>query len=225
VTRKTPHNSAKNIANQQRAATQLQSGLTQMGLESELRPSAQALLLQYANELLRWNKAYNLTAVIDLESVVARHLLDSLSILPWLQSGLTLDVGTGAGLPGIPLAIARPTQSFVLLDSNDKRMRFLRHIVRLLSLSNVDLVTARAEQWHTDESLQQVVTRAFAPLPRQLEWCGSLLQQGAVLLAMTGKNDPEQLRNWPAGYTLRDSHALTIPGTIGARHLLEIIKA
>ncbi len=218
------HDNVNGKPDQQLAAVQLLAGLRAMNLESELDQAAQVLLLRYAVELLHWNKAYNLTAVTDLQAVVSRHLLDSLSILPWLKPGLTVDVGTGAGLPGIPLAIARPGQQFVLLDSNGKRMRFLAHILRLLALTNVELVTARAEQWTTRQPLAQLVTRAFAPLPRQLQWCGSLLHTDTVLLAMIGKNDPAQLRNWPAGYTLRDSHTLAVPGNAGARHLLEIIK-
>ena len=114
----------------QRAATQLRSGLSEMSIQ--LGEGALEPLLRYAHEMIRWNKAYNLTAVSAVDQVVSRHLLDSLSILPWLKPGLTLDVGTGAGLPGIPLAIARPEQDFVLLDSNGKRMRFLAHIKRSL---------------------------------------------------------------------------------------------
>lgn len=218
------------------AAQQLEAGLQAMGLQ--LAETAQSDLLFYASEMLRWNKAYNLTAITTPKAVVARHLLDSLSVLPWIGPGLTVDIGTGAGLPGIPLAIAKPEQKFILLDSNGKRMRFLAHILRSLKIKNVELVTARAEQWQPDPAMPadpaesgaitQLVTRAFAPIPRQLEWCSSLLTPGVTLLAMTGKDDPDQLRNWPAGYTLRHSHPLTVPetigGTIGARHLLEIVR-
>lgn len=207
----------------QKAGLLLQAGLDTMNLS--LPAIAQQQLLQYTSEMLRWNKAYNLTAVTAIDAVVSRHLLDSLSVLPWLVSGLTLDVGTGAGLPGIPLAIARPDQKFVLLDSNGKRMRFLAHIKRQLQLDNVELVTSRIEQWEPEEVLQQIVTRAFAPLEKQLEWCSELLQPGVCLLAMTGKLDTQQLRNWPVGYTLRDSHSLIVPGTDAARHLLEIVRA
>lgn len=202
----------------------LADGLAELQLLDEVKPLQQSQLLDYAAELLHWNKTYNLTAVTSLQAVVSRHLLDSLSILPWIRLGLTVDVGTGAGLPGIPLAVVRPDQAFVLLDSNGKRMRFLAHVVRLLKLENVELITARAEQWQPDAAPVQVVTRAFAPLPRQLEWCAGMLASGARLLAMTGRHDPAQLRNWPAGYTLRHSHELRVPGTIGARHLLEITK-
>ncbi len=209
-----------------KAAQRLSTGLQAMDIT--LPDSAQPQLLTYANEMLRWNKAYNLTAITKPDAVVVRHLLDSLSILPWVQAGLTVDIGTGAGLPGIPLAIAKPEQMFILLDSNGKRMRFLAHILRVLKLKNVQLATARAEQWQPDsdvsQSLTQVVTRAFAPISRQLEWCSSLLTDGVTLLAMSGKDDPNQLRNWPAGYTLRHSHPLTVPGTVGARHLLEIVR-
>lgn len=207
----------------QSAAKQLEDGLSVLG--QALDATAQNRLLDYAQQMLRWNRAYNLTAVTEPAEIVSRHLLDSLSILPWIEPGLTVDVGTGAGLPGIPLAIALPRQPFVLLDSNGKRMRFLAHILRTLHLDNAELVTARAEQWRSNQTITQVVSRAFAPLPRQLEWCGGLLGDGARLLAMTGKHDAAQLRNWPAGYTLRHSHRLTVPGNSGERHLLEIVTA
>lgn len=220
------HHNVNTSTDWRAAAQRLNTGLQAMGIT--LPVSAQSDLLTYASEMLRWNKAYNLTAVTKLDAVVVRHLLDSLSILPWVKAGLTVDIGTGAGLPGIPLAIVKPEQTFILLDSNGKRMRFLAHILRVLKLKNVELVTARAEQWQPDssaaESIVQVVTRAFAPVPRQLEWCSPLLSDGVTLLAMSGKDDPDQLRNWPAGYTLRHSHPLTVPGTVGARHLLEIVR-
>jgi len=206
----------------QKAGLILQAGLQVMDLS--LPMVAEQKLLKYTSEMLRWNKAYNLTAVTAIDAVVSRHLLDSLSVLPWLAPGLTLDAGTGAGLPGIPLAIARPDQPFVLLDSNGKRMRFLAHIKRQLQLDNVELVTSRIEQWKPAESLQQIVTRAFAPLEKQLELCAGLLQPGVCLLAMTGKLDTQRLRNWPVGYTLRDSHSLIVPGTDAARHLLAIVR-
>ncbi len=225
MVRQSAHNNVNDDSVPAAVRQLLHEGVVEMNLEAKIDQQVQAALLRYASELLRWNKAYNLTAVTDLQAVVTRHLLDSLSVLPFLKPGLTVDVGTGAGLPGIPLALALPEQPFVLLDSNGKRMRFLAHIQRILSISNIELITARAEQWSTRQQIVQVVTRAFAPISRQLEWCAELIQQDTVLLAMTGKNEPAQLRNWPAGYTLRHSQALAVPGTQAARHLLEIIRA
>ncbi len=223
MTRFTEHHNLKLPPDWRAAASLLTAGLDDLQLV--LPADAVQQLLYYGAEMLRWNKAYNLTAVSSVDEVIKRHLLDSLSILPWLRPGLTLDVGTGAGLPGIPLALALPEQPFVLLDSNGKRMRFLAHIQRQLQLTRVELVTARVEQWQPPELVVQVVTRAFAPLDRQLQWCAAVLEGGARLLAMTGKNHAEQLRNWDAEYTLRGAHKLAVPGASGERHLLEIVRA
>ena len=158
----------------------LAGGLRELGLS--LDDAQQQALLAYRDLLVKWNRAYNLTAVRDPGEMIQRHLLDSLSVLAHLDDRDTLDVGTGAGLPGIPLAIARPDLRFVLLDSNGKKTRFVRHARRELGLSNVEVVNTRVEQYRNAPS--QIISRAFAALPDMLQALAPLITDGSRVLAM-----------------------------------------
>jgi 16S rRNA (guanine527-N7)-methyltransferase len=170
----------------------------------------------------KWNKAYNLTAIVDPKKMVTHHLLDSLAIQPYIQGHLILDVGTGAGLPGIPLAIANPNKRFVLLDSLQKRITFLQQVIYDLQLENVTVVQARVEDYQNDENFDQIITRAFASLPEMLMLSGHLASGSTQFLAMKGGNYQEELELLLDTYTITGIHRLNVPGLDADRHLLII---
>ena len=176
------------ITEQQRIAETLSDGMRQLGVQI---PSAG--LLVYLNLLHKWNQAYNLTAVRDLDSMVTRHLLDSLAILPWVKGPHLLDVGSGAGLPGIPLALALPELHVVLLDSNGKKIRFLQEVKRVLSLDNVDIVQTRVENYHPSHGFDTVTSRAFSNLEQMIDWTHHLIAADGLWLAMKGKHPEDEL--------------------------------
>ena len=167
---------------------QLEEGLKQFDLSSLLEPLFSYLLL-----LNKWNAAYNLTAVRDLDSMVNKHILDSLAILPWLKGSKILDVGTGAGLPGIPLAIAKPEIKFVLLDSNGKKTRFLSEVKRQLDLKNLEIVQFRVENYHPNEGFDTVISRAFSSLEQMIHWTQHLIAKDGLWLAMKGRYPDAEL--------------------------------
>jgi len=160
----------------------LQDGIDQLGLQVPVQP-----LLTYLGLLHKWNHAYNLTAIRDIDSMVTRHLLDSLAILPWIKAPKLLDVGTGAGLPGIPLAIGLPDVQVVLLDSNGKKVRFLQEVKRVLSLNNVEIVQTRAENYHPAHGFDTVTSRAFSDLKQMVDWTEHLIAPNGIWLAMKGR--------------------------------------
>ena len=192
-----------------------------MGLE--LPPDGPAQLASYIDLLERWNRVYNLTAVRDPEAMVSRHILDSLSILPWLRGPRVLDVGSGAGLPGIPLALARPDLEFSLLDSNGKRTRFLQQVVTALSLANVRVIQSRAEQFR-ETPFDCITSRALAPLSDMLKWCERLCQPDGLLLAMKGARPEEELATVPTGWSAT-VHALRVPALDAQHHLVVLTRA
>ena len=184
-----------------------------------LDPALAGPLLRYLGELVLWNKAYNLTAVRDPVEMVTRHLLDSLAILPHVE-GRAVDVGSGAGLPGIPLAIANPALHVTLLDSNGKKARFLRHAQRTLPLGNVEVVEARAEAFAPPQRFDTVVSRAFSALGDFLEATAALGGDGARWLAMKGKLDRKELAVVPPGFRVGQEIQLHVPGLDEERHLI-----
>ncbi len=184
-----------------------------------LDPALAAPLLKYLGELVLWNKAYNLTAVRDPAEMVTRHLLDSLVVLPHVE-GRTLDVGTGAGLPGIPLALANPALNVTLLDSNGKKTRFLRHVQRALPLTNVKIVEARAEAFQPPARYDSVITRAFGSLREFLETTARLGAEHGRWLAMKGKLDRKELADVPPGFRVEREIQLRVPGLDEERHLI-----
>lgn len=199
----------------------LRAGLSRLGLD--LDPAGQRLLLAYLDLLSRWNRAYNLTAVDEPLAMVDRHLVDSLSILPWLDGREIVDAGTGAGLPGVPLAVARPGSRFILVDSNGKKVRFLRQVRRELGLDNIVPVQARLEEVVPDSAPDQVVARALAPLPRLVGQLGHLLAGGASLLAMKGRLEDEECAAVPDAYNV-ERIELNVPGADSARSLAILRK-
>ncbi len=167
---------------------QLKQGLIKLNLNLDMEP-----FLAYLALMDTWNRAYNLTAIQDPVERVGRHILDSLAILPWLQGSRMIDVGTGAGLPGIPLAIARPQDTFVLLDSNGKKTRFLLEVKRALSLKNVEIVNLRAEQYRPAQRFDTVMSRAFSELKQMLTWTEHLIAPEGIWLAMKGRYPTDEL--------------------------------
>lgn len=160
----------------------LEDGLCQFGLESISTPLTEYLFL-----LKKWNLAYNLTAVRDLPSMVNKHILDSLAIVPWLRGARIIDVGTGAGLPGIPLALAKPEIHFVLLDSNGKKTRFLNEVKRQLNINNLEIVQFRVENYRPEQGFDTVLSRAFSSLVQMIQWTQHLIANQGIWLAMKGR--------------------------------------
>lgn len=192
----------------------LHAGLDALG--QTLDPATRTRLLDYLDELVRWNRAYNLTAVATPEAMVERHLLDSLTLRPFLCGRRIVDAGTGAGLPGLVLAVAEPAREFLLVDSNGKKIRFLRHVARRLELDNVQPVQARLEAPGAAPVPDEIVARALAPLGRLVEWTAAWLAGGARLLAMKGRLDAAERCALPDAYNV-EVHPLTRPGQREAR--------
>ncbi len=199
------------------------AGSEQLGLR--LPTEAIACLAVYLALLERWNRAYNLTAVRDPAAMVVRHLLDSLSILPWLDGPRVLDVGSGAGLPGIPLAVARPDCEFCLLDSNGKRTRFLTQVVAELRLPNVCVVRNRVEDYRPVILFNSVVSRAFATLADMVAAAGRLCVPEGRLLAMKGVFPDDELARLPLGYRVAGVYPLHVPSLDAERHLVHLALA
>lgn len=170
--------------------------------------------ITYLTLLNKWNKAYNLTAIRSLEGMVTHHVLDSLAILPWIKGPQLLDVGTGAGLPGIPLALAVPSLNVVLLDSNGKKIRFLREVKRTLELTNVEIVQTRAEAYHPPSGFDTVTSRAFSTLESFVHWTRHLLSEKGIWLAMKGRYPDTELEAMNTPYRVE---TYTVPGIIGDR--------
>lgn len=201
----------------------LVQGIAALGLT--LDSAQQERLLAYLALLVKWNKAYNLTAIRDPLEMVTKHLLDSLAVLPHLHGTQVLDVGSGAGLPGIPLAIADPAREFTLLDSNGKKTRFLLQAKGELGLSNLSVVHSRLEQYRPGQLFDTVTARAFASLADMTAGTAQLLAPGGSLLAMKGEFPQAELDALPLGFVVREIIALTVPGLEAQRHLVRIAPA
>ncbi len=191
----------------------LDQGLLDMGLDGEIDPLARERLLRYLEELMLWNRTHNLTAIREPAAAIYRHLLDSLSLLPFLPSGRPVyDIGSGAGLPGIPLAIARPQQSFVLVEPAGKRVAFLRHVLPLLDLEQVRIYPQRAEELRYVDRMV-LVSRATAALADFLVMVEGCLQPGVAFLLAKGPAWAEELRALPAEWAARFvAQPLAVPG-------------
>ena len=203
----------------------LDAGLDALCLDAALAEP----LLAYLALLSRWNRTYNLTAIRDPEEMVTRHLLDSLAMHPYVQPGALADLGTGPGLPGIPLAIVRPDLQVTLVESNGKKARFLREAVRTLGLANARVAESRAEavdvQVHNGGAAYDAITaRALDTLPGIIKVGGHLLKPGGKLLAMKGIKPDEEIAALPAGWTVSALHALSVPGLVGDRHLVIVTR-
>jgi 16S rRNA (guanine527-N7)-methyltransferase len=205
-----------------RLSNLLARGLAELDLH--LTGAQQAALLGYIGLLAKWNRAYNLTAIRDPAVMVPRHLLDSLTVLPLLCGDRVLDVGTGAGLPGIPLAIARPDVRFTLLDANGKKIRFVRQAVLDLGLTNVTPVQSRVESYQAAEPFSCIVSRAFASLADMLGATGHLLAAEGCWVAMKGPAEGEERSALPAGFAVT-TRAVRVPGLAADHRLLAIVRS
>ncbi|MDE2449763.1 MAG: 16S rRNA (guanine(527)-N(7))-methyltransferase RsmG [Gammaproteobacteria bacterium] len=183
-----------------------------------------ARLHQLLEELAHWNRRFNLTAISDLESMVSHHVLDSLAVHRYLHGDSIADVGTGAGFPGLPLALVNPERRFSLIDSNGKKIRFVAHAVRTLGLVNVDPLQARAEMLRPERPFDTVLARAFAPLPELLEAVAPLCGSETRVLAMKGKWPQGELDSLPPQWRVAESHDLTVPGLAQARCLIVLMS-
>jgi len=190
------------------------SGLDQLGIQAN--DILADKLRAFVDDLVKWNKVYNLTSIREPEQILTQHIFDSLSVYPYLDGARIIDVGSGGGFPGIPLAMLMPKMLFTLLDSNGKKTRFLQQMVINHGLSNCDVVQSRAESF--TPQFDAVICRAFAALPDIVSFAGHLVSNEGVLLAMKGQL--EESHPLPAGFRVMDIHRLTVPGMCAERHLV-----
>lgn len=205
--------------------TILTSGLAALSLE--LSDTQQQQLVDYVVMIDKWNKAYNLTSVRDPKQMMVKHILDSLAIVPHLSSSAgenIIDVGTGPGLPGMPLAIAFPNKSFTLLDSLGKRVRFMTQCVHTLKLTNVTPVQSRVEEHNGEKPYDIVLSRAFASLKDMLHWCEHLVDSDGQFLALKGQFPQEEIDEVSDHFQVSRTENLTVPNLVGERHLVWLKK-
>jgi 16S rRNA (guanine527-N7)-methyltransferase len=200
------------------SAAQLARGIAELGLQ--IPAEIQTKLTDYLALIAKWNRVHNLTAVRDGAKMVSVHALDSLAISPHVQAASVLDVGSGAGLPGIPLALLWPHARVVLLDSNHKKAAFLRQAAIELGLQNVEVVCERVELWQSAQKFELVISRAFSDLPEFLKLAGRLCAGQGVIAAMKGVYPDEELAQLPAAFKLRAAIPLKVPGLSAERHLI-----
>ncbi len=198
----------------------LEDGILELGLEERL--GGDELLMEFVAELMNWNRVYNLTSVRKPTDIVTRHILDSLSILEHLRGDRILDVGTGAGLPGIPLAIACPEREFVLLDSSSKKLRFVQQTLGILKLDNVTLENARVDEYQPENLFDTIVCRAFSDLPDFYRNTSRLCNSGGCILAMKGVYPMTEVESLDDRSVISDVVALKVPGLDAERHLVKM---
>lgn len=201
----------------------LRNGLTSLG--QDVPSGAAETLLEFLHLLAKWNKTWNLTAVRDPLEMVPRHVLDSLSVRPWLKGRRIADIGSGAGLPGIPLAIAEPERQFVLIDSAAKRTRFMTQAAATLGLANVEVIRSRAEDYRPDSGFDTVISRAFASLADFTAAAGHLSLSGGQLLAMKGRFPGDEIAQLPADWRATGVETLAVPGLEAERHVVVLHAA
>ena len=199
---------------------QLASGAAQLGLS--LPHQSQNKLLEFLTLLEKWNRVYSLTSVREPAQMVSQHLLDCLAIVPHVSASSALDLGSGAGLPGIPLALALPNVQVTLLDSNQKKAAFIRQAVIELGIDNASVACSRVQGWQPGRLYDLIVSRAFSDLGEFVGVAGHLLGPDGALAAMKGAYPEEELGHVPPGFRLRAVHRLAVPGLAAERHLVMI---
>ena len=177
-------------------------------------------LIQLVQLLHKWNKAYNLTSVRDPLEMLVKHILDSIVVSPYLQGDHFIDVGTGPGLPGLPLAIINPTKQFVLLDSLGKRISFIRNAVRELGLTNVEPVLSRVEEYQPEQKFDGILSRAFASLKDMTDWCHHLPKENGYFYALKGIYHEDEVQELDKKFEVKDVITLNVPELVGERHLI-----
>ena len=198
----------------------LRAGMVSLGLEAS--GDGAATLAQYVGLLARWNEAFNLIGPCSPDEMVARHMLDSLTALPYLAGATVLDLGTGAGLPGIPLAVLDPHRRYTLLDSKGKKTRFVTQAIGELGLDNVAVVQARAETFAPELPFDTVITRAFSSLEHFVQSCQHLTGAGGRLVAMKGHYSDEELKPLLQTVTSIEVSSVDVPGLDAERHVVII---
>ncbi len=201
----------------------LTAGAAALGIELSEQQAAQ--LIRLLDELDDWNQRMNLTAIRERTAQITKHLLDSLSVQPFLHGERILDVGTGAGFPGLPLAIVNPSRQFTLLDSTAKKLKFIDHVAALLELPNVQTVHTRAENFRPAQRFDIVLSRAVGPIEQFVKWTGHLSVGGGRLLAMKGREPAAELEKLPSGWKVAAIHRLNVPALDEQRHLVEICRS
>ena len=181
-------------------------------------------LKQYVDLLHRWNKTYNLTSIREPRQMIPVHIFDSLSVAPYIEGKNCLDVGSGGGLPGIPLAIMQPQRQFTLLDTNGKKTRFMQQAVIELGLNNVKVVHARVEEYQFDQLFDIIISRAFASVVNFINTSSKHLAENGQILAMKGQYPEDELSLLPPEFTVKYSKILTIPDLLGSRCIISFIK-
>jgi 16S rRNA (guanine527-N7)-methyltransferase len=201
---------------------ELQRGISSLSLNcnEEMLSS----LLAYIDLLKKWNSAYNLLGGNESDSLVSRHILDSLSINPYLEGNLIADIGAGAGLPGIPLAILNPDKNFVLIDSNGKKTRFMFQAKIQLGLDNISIENCRIEHYQSIQQIDMVMCRAFSTLADALTMLQPIFSDECKLLAMKGLYPEDEIARLPDGFELSKSIKLDVPGSESQRHLIEVMR-
>jgi 16S rRNA (guanine527-N7)-methyltransferase len=184
----------------------------------------QLQLIRYVLMMHKWNKAYNLTSIRDPKNMVIKHVIDSIVVAPFLDKIYYIDVGTGPGLPGIPLAIMCPDKQFILLDSLGKRVRFMKQVAYELKIENIQPVQSRVEDYFPDVKIDGVLSRAFASLKDMLHWCQHLVDSDGVFIALKGQLTTAELDELPLEFTLLETVKLDVPDLEGARHIVKIKK-
>ncbi|MDU0353346.1 16S rRNA (guanine(527)-N(7))-methyltransferase RsmG [Paraglaciecola aquimarina] len=184
----------------------------------------QQKLIAYVSMMDKWNKAYNLTSVRDPEQMIIKHIVDSIVVAPFLDGSEYIDVGTGPGLPGIPLAIMCPQKNFILLDSLGKRVRFMKQVAYELKIDNIQPVQSRVEEFNPEVKLDGVLSRAFASLKDMLHWCQHLIDSDGVFLALKGQLPVKEMSDLPEQFAVLDTIRLTVPKLEGERHIVKIKK-
>ena len=177
-------------------------------------------LIQLVQLLHKWNKAYNLTSVRDPKEMLVKHILDSIVVSPYLQGDRFIDVGTGPGLSGLPLAIINPTKQFVLLDSLGKRISFIRNAVRELGLTNIEPILSRVEEYQPEQKFDGVLSRAFASLKDMTDWCHHLPKENGYFYALKGIYHEDEVQELDKKFEVKDVITLNVPELIGERHLI-----
>jgi len=184
----------------------------------------QLQLIRYVLMMHKWNKAYNLTSVREPRQMVIKHIVDSIVVAPFLDKVHYIDVGTGPGLPGIPLAIMCPDKQFLLLDSLGKRVRFMKQVAYELKIDNIQPIQSRVEDFKPDVEIDGVLSRAFASLKDMLHWCQHLVDSHGVFLALKGQLTTQELDELPLGFILQETIKLDVPDLEGERHIIKIKK-
>jgi 16S rRNA (guanine527-N7)-methyltransferase len=198
-------------------------GARELGVE--ITPEQAAKLIAHLDLMDEWGKRMNLTAIRDREQQLTKHVLDSLSVIPYLRGGRIADVGSGAGFPGIPLAIVMPDVQFALIESTGKKCRFLEHARDVLGLANVEVVQARAEAWKPAVRYDTVLARAVGPLADLVRNAGALVAGNGRLLAMKGRFPEEELAKKLSGWKVSAVHKLSVPGLAEERHVVELCRS